>query len=422
MLLCGALLATACELEPFSPPEPEALPPLATTTTVAQDPQGGGDTGGGDVPVDTQAPTSTTGAPTPTTAAPTTTTTTAPTTTTTARPATTTTTVRPATTTTTVRPATTTTTRPAPTTPAPSGNGMPVVNRDLIPTGSRGHSTIRVRNRDDEIGRVQRNTDDGAFRNVCDFSHMNFDDPIVFPGQQNATHLHAYFGNTDVDYRSNAQSIASTGNSTCRGGLINRSAYWVPAVIDTRDGRPVAPSVLSVYYKSGWHHPPEEIRPHPSGLRMIAGDARSTSRQGNVWYSCGESGRSQSSIPANCPRGEDVIMSISFPQCWDGVNLDSPDHKSHMAYPGDRGCPRSHPVPLPHITFNVLIPVRSGDDTSHWRLSSDMYGPDQPGGYSGHADWFDGWVPEFRDEWTDNCTRAHVSCHSHLLGPGREMY
>ena len=26
-----------------------------------------------------------------------------------------------------------------------------------------------------------------------------------------------------------------------------------------------------------------------------------------------------------------------FPQCWDGVNLDAPDHKSHMAYGWGQG-------------------------------------------------------------------------------------
>jgi hypothetical protein len=300
---------------------------------------------------------------------------------------------------------------------------MPYVNEALIPSGSSGHATIRVRDRNDALGQVGHG-DDGAFRNVCDFSHMNFDDPLVFPGQRNATHLHAYFGNTDVDHRSTTQSIASTGNSTCRGGIINRSAYWVPAIIDTRDGRPIAPSVLSVYYKSGWGHPPHEIQPHPSGLRMIAGNARATSPQAGhmVHYKCGEEGRGLAHIPAGCPRGEEVIMTISFPQCWNGRDLDAPDHRSHMAYPGDRGCPSSHPVPLPHITFNVLFPVRSGDDTGRWRLSSDMYSTNQPGGYSGHADWWDGWIPEFRDEWTENCTTKYVSCHSHLLGPGREMY
>ncbi len=49
------------------------------------------------------------------------------------------------------------------------------------------------------------------------------------------------------------------------------------------------------------------------------------------------------------------VMSVEFPQCWDGERLDAPDHQSHMAYADiniEGGCPPSHPVPLPQITQN----------------------------------------------------------------------
>jgi hypothetical protein len=36
----------------------------------------------------------------------------------------------------------------------------------------------------------------GAFAPACAFSHMAFDDPIVFPGQSGRSHLHTFFGNT----------------------------------------------------------------------------------------------------------------------------------------------------------------------------------------------------------------------------------
>jgi len=32
-----------------------------------------------------------------------------------------------------------------------------------------------------------------------------------------------------------------------------------------------------------------------------------------------------------CPYG--LRVNNFFPTCWDGVNVDSPDHKSHVAYP-----------------------------------------------------------------------------------------
>jgi hypothetical protein len=40
-------------------------------------------------------------------------------------------------------------------------------------------------------------------------------------------------------------------------------------------------------------------------------------------------------FPAHvCPTG--IMTSLRFPTCWDGVNLDSPDHMAHMSY-------RNHP-------------------------------------------------------------------------------
>ena len=66
---------------------------------------------------------------------------------------------------------------------------------------------------------------------------MSFDDPIVFPGQPGRSHLHTFFGNTGANADSTAESIRGTGNSTCRGGIANRSSYWVPTLIDIRDKR-----------------------------------------------------------------------------------------------------------------------------------------------------------------------------------------
>ncbi len=31
--------------------------------------------------------------------------------------------------------------------------------------------------------------------------------------------------------------------------------------------------------------------------------------------------------------GGGLEIRVNFPMCWDGVNLDTPDHKSHVAYP-----------------------------------------------------------------------------------------
>ena len=118
----------------------------------------------------------------------------------------------------------------------------------------------------------------GAFRTVCEFSHMNYDDAIVYPRQPGKAHLHTYFGNTGMNANSTRFTIRLSGNSTCRGGTVNRTGYWVPTLL-TADGKPVAPDYMDVYYKSGYNGiSPSEIQVFPGDLRMIAGDMRSSSR------------------------------------------------------------------------------------------------------------------------------------------------
>jgi len=300
------------------------------------------------------------------------------------------------------------------------GTGLPF-DAHKIPPGSPGSPVDRV------VPTTDQPTPSGdgvsAFRTVCAYSHMSTDDPIVYPGQPGAAHLHVFWGNTGVNANSTASSIATTGNGTCRGGTINRTGYWAPAVIDTKTGAPIAPDLIHVYYKSGYLGVrPEQVRPMPPGLRMVAGNAKATGPQDNAGWKCWNAGGASRPTIPRCAAGDFIAMTVEFPQCWNGKDLDSADHKSHLAYatPG-RGCPAAYPVPLPVITFNVLYPVKSGTDTSGWRLSSDLYPASQPAGYSAHGDWFNGWKQDIEQTWIHGCVNRPVSCGSHMLGDGRAM-
>ena len=297
----------------------------------------------------------------------------------------------------------------------------PFIDERRIPPAQPGFAADRVR-ATAELPGASDGT--GAFRTVCTFSHMNFDDPIVAPGRSRASHLHTFFGNTATDAASTASSIASTGDSTCRGGTVNRTAYWTPALIDTLDGSPITPSASHFYYKTGYRGvAPGDVQPLPEGLRIVAGskDARAA-QPGVTRWKCvgGDDSLVGASIP-DCRAGSELWQEIFFPQCWDGVHLDAPDHRSHMAYP-DGGCPSTHPVAIPEISFNIVYPVMRIGQTRTWRLSSDAYNARMPGGYSSHADWFNGWRPEVVDAWVTGCEQAALDCHSHLLGDGREIF
>ncbi len=310
----------------------------------------------------------------------------------------------------------------APVLPALPGGpaGVPIVDVSRIPAGSGGVGQpviIPAAVAGPNPERI------GTFRFDCAYSHMNFDDPIVAPARPGASHLHTFFGNTGVTASTTTESLVSTGNSTCRGGTANRSGYWVPSMIDTATGIPIAPEYLQVYYKTGYNGvAPGNVTVIPRGLRMVVGNSRArNASSGPTTWECLDSrhGQLTASIPTNCVAGETMNMQTNFPQCWDGVNLDSPDHQSHMTQ-GSGGCPLSHPVAIPAVTFNVRYRVPASG-TSTWRLSSDAYSASQPGGYSAHADWWNGWNENVIRTVTQNCLQRALECHMDLLGDGRAL-
>jgi hypothetical protein len=313
--------------------------------------------------------------------------------------------------------------------PAPAPDpALPRFDPSRIPPGAGGSSAVRVRATSEPPARSGDGI--GAFRSVCGYSHMNTDDALVAPGRPGAAHLHTYFGNT----RANAFTVSPAilrgpeAASTCRGGTANLSAYWVPSLIDTRTGTPVRPTDdMDVYYKSGYGGvAPGQVRLIPKGLRLLGGDARATADQGRArgqWGCSADSGyRYNAAIPP-CPAGARVSMEIDFPQCLavDGAGrplIDSADHRGHAAYPDPpRGCPGSHPYPIPAITFVVDWIVPAGTDSSVLRLASDHYAGG-PGGFSRHGDYIEGWDDAVRDQFVRNCSAQPVDCHSNLLGRG----
>jgi Domain of unknown function (DUF1996) len=305
----------------------------------------------------------------------------------------------------------------------------PFIDNTKIPAAVAGFSDARIKAATEA---PKQNSDGtGQFRFTCDFSHMSYDDPIVFPGKQGAAHLHTFFGNAGINYASTQASIETSGNSSCAGGTANRTGYWVPAVIDTKDGTPIKPSKILVYYKSDLL-PGASVKPFPAGLRMIAGDMKSAAAQNHTDWGCiGPNGVNEQrfkSIPTDCPVGYTVEATIEFPTCWDGVNLDAPDHKSHMAFAAwdndarKTSCPKSHPVQVPTLTEKIQYTVAEAGSTARWRLSSDNYSKDLPGGYSIHADWFNGWDPKVQDIWLKNCLQAARDCHGSLLGNGSTLF
>jgi hypothetical protein len=198
----------------------------------------------------------------------------------------------------------------------------------------------------------------------------------------------------------------------------------------------IVPELVVVYYKTGYNFDTQTMQDLPAGLRMIAGNKNNTSgiqmdpsgKLEVVSYTCGRTVVPNTGRIPNCPVGDYVNMVVTFPQCWDGVNLDSPNHQSHMSYPvfanlpARSTCPPSHPVPLPQIEEIFRFTVLPGANPTTWRLSSDMYSNSLPGGASAHADWMNGWDPATFRAILNNCLRPGRDCGVGLLGDGRRIF
>jgi len=232
----------------------------------------------------------------------------------------------------------------------------------------------------------------------CRFSHQAPDDPIVFPGKPGASHNHSFVGNSTTDAFSTFGSLRSSSTS-CRRAA-DTAAYWMPTLYQGANA--VLPTGATIYYRRGTL---QEVHTFPNGLRMIAGDSMALSAQDRrtTYWNCGVAGGvPPSSTVPTCPegRGSFLRLHVRVPDCWDGKQTDSADHKSHMAYAMRGGCPATHPIAVPAITLIYRYPTRGGDDFS---LASG-------GQFSAHADFFNAWKPGELRKLVNRCLNALVHC------------
>ena len=236
----------------------------------------------------------------------------------------------------------------------------------------------------------------------CPFSHRLPDDPIVFPGLPGASHMHSFFGSTVTNAGTTVDDLAN-GPSNCNPA-VDRSSYWVPTLY--QDGVAKEPVITTFYYLGEGVSDAvrEQIQSLPYGLRIVAGNAKATAPDATTIsrWSClhhNEAGAGKDFI--NCPADSMLESYLDFPQCWNGRDLDSADHKSHMAYPVNGACPATHPVPVPKLRQVLRYPVNG--DPARIRLSSGA-------GFTMHGDFFNAWPQAEMDRRVAYCIRLKVKC------------
>ena len=127
-------------------------------------------------------------------------------------------------------------------------------------------------------------------------------------------------------------------------------------------GQQITPTRFSAYYRG--KEIDQEI--YPTGLRVITDEAYFVEPLTGV-----------------------AQLFVGFPDCSNG-EVDSADHRSHMAYSIDGECPPSHPISVPRITFRVTYPAQPAFFSS--------------GGLeTAHADYFSGWSDESLAEKVERC-------------------
>jgi Domain of unknown function (DUF1996) len=243
----------------------------------------------------------------------------------------------------------------------------------------------------------------GVFSLLCDFSHELMDDPIMFPGQPGASHLHQFSGNVTTNAGSTYEAML--GQPTSCPYSKDTAAYWVPALVSP-SGAPLAPVRMSAYYRNKPSNG-QLVVAFPPDLRLIAGyPTVATGTKGRLGWNCKDSHPYLAS-PPDCRgiRTKGVKAHVVFPNCWNG-SVDSDDHRSHVVYPSGSECPTSHPLKLPKLSLHVTWPVK--DARGYW-LSSDS-SPDTAAGTTLHADLWNTWDQTELERLTEVCLNGQLSC------------
>lgn len=243
-------------------------------------------------------------------------------------------------------------------------------------------------------------------------------DPLISPGEV-AHHTHIVYGGSNFGVSVNTEKLQK---SECSSVPIveDKSAYWAPLLyfqwangsFSSLDGGAV------IYYL--FPNKPGSTKAFPKDFRMISGDPTLRTYDGSnhgqqaVTFLCldfkGTTSEHNSLPEKHCPSG--IRSQINFPSCWDGKNVDSPDHRSHVAYrskgPDDGECTDpKYPVNIPRVFLEIYWDTGAFDS-----YRSQAKNPNQPfvfaygdeTGFGNHADLYNGWDDGVLQRAIDGCT------------------
>ncbi|KAK1750407.1 hypothetical protein QBC47DRAFT_365294 [Echria macrotheca] len=260
-----------------------------------------------------------------------------------------------------------------------------------------------------------------ALRFGCSTLTIQRLDPLVEPGNIPSAHLHQIVGGNAFNATMEGD-VGERGTCTTCTFTEDFSNYWTAVMFFKADNgsyhrvnimqNTALPNGINggmtVYYtqQDFSSNGNQKITSFKPGFRMVVGNTAANSRQANgLKFVClkdkGTRFPELDDFPkmtsqADCPGG---IMTVHhFPACWDGKNLDSPDHQSHMyntvkeAFQNSGPCPASHPIRVPQVAYETLWDTRPF--ASIWPKDGRnplVLSNGDVKGYGTHADYLFGW-------------------------------
>jgi len=254
-----------------------------------------------------------------------------------------------------------------------------------------------------------------GFITICTYTHSLPDDPILFPGQPGASHLHNFYANPSANANSTyATMIAAT--STC-GTEEDTAGYWTPALY--KDGLKIDPCVglradgqplrCTFYYRednlNSTQKAAHPIEPFPANFKMITGNAAAQSEAENpklgkeLYYGCSDNSTGKLKSPPNCSTAT-ISVHVGFPNCWNGIANGSND-TPNVAWPSSGLCPPAFPRSLPRVIQR--LEYRVGTSSSGITLAS---GPV----FTLHGDLWNTWQQAAFETLVARCLTVPTNC------------
>ncbi|KAK2807899.1 hypothetical protein FQN50_005141 [Emmonsiellopsis sp. PD_5] len=268
-------------------------------------------------------------------------------------------------------------------------------------------------------------------------------DPLVQPGENPSVHLHQIIGGNSFNITMEPVEYDPATQSTCTSCSFpqDKSNYWTAVLFFKRaDGKykRVPQIANSGLHNNGgmdvYYIPSGTVTSFPRGFRMLAGDAMASTApptaQGNICFRCWNAPDENTFVGGAPCTGSDSIdipssrdcymlrQTIIFPACWDGVNIDSPNHQDHVAYSGvgatgGGACPGTHPVKVPQVMYEIMWDLREFQaDESLWPTdgSSPFVLSNNMGGTAAHGDYVFGWDDGVLQKAMDNRCNLNTAC------------